>query len=321
MVWTRNDWLLAAGLWLAVSAGLWLYLRLNHRLAPQDRANHRSAHAGSVPTGAGAVFMTCALLAVAWRGFPPTLWAVAALTLTGFIDDRRPLPSALRLVVQLGALSALLWFSGVIDWGVLLAVLLLLCTVWWVNLFNFMDGANGMAGLHVLVSAVFYALWLHEANPEAAQQALLMGVAVLAFLPFNAPRARLFMGDAGSLGLSAWIAALALSGLVSGAFDWLMVLQLHLPFIIDATHTLLLRLRRRENVFEAHASHLYQQLVRAGHSHFRVSSIYALLTALTGLTAWLLQSAGGGVRLAVAAALMLALWGARAVWRPQRAAG
>jgi UDP-N-acetylmuramyl pentapeptide phosphotransferase/UDP-N-acetylglucosamine-1-phosphate transferase len=221
----------------------------------------------------------------------------------GWIDDRRGLGWRSRLVVQvlvsLALLAFLVIFDGAsawtgatfIDWltmgsgrgavawiGALIALLFLVGSM---NAFNFMDGSNGMAGVQAVVSGAFLA-WLFAAAGQGGwtlASGALAG-AVLGFLPWNVPRARLFMGDAGSVPLGFVLASLVLVATYSGAAPGPLALLALAPFLVDTSLTLIRRLIRRERWYTAHRQHLYQRLIRRGWSHLAVMALYLAVNCL-----------------------------------------
>ncbi len=307
---------LAAGAGLA-AVSLWLYARHAAKWGIVAASSEdRHLHQGRIVSGAGVAFLwpTVVLLVL----FPPvisnvpqwhSLWLAASMGLfllvaTGFIDDRHHLPARWRLLVQVVSTGFFLWlaysFLQASGYGSFWVLLIFLGTLWWLNLFNFMDGANGMAGWHALLALGFYALaFACHGHSELALLAEFVAAAVAVFLYWNFPRARLFMGDAGSLGLAWLIAVLAIFGLLSGAVNPAFVFVLHSAFILDATLTLLHRWRRGKPLTQAHREHLYQQLIASGHSHSRVALAYALATLASGALAWLTLDGNDALRWAV----------------------
>ncbi len=297
--------------WLVIIS-LWLYERFARQwqlMAVADSERH--LHQGRIPTGAGLAFLwpiLLTLLVFSWPGFQrcvafsleiPTaaIWRAMALGLLimlaiGHIDDRRHAPVTWRLLAQALAVFILmtvlwpLWQGAHLSWGWL--VIFFIGALWWLNLFNFMDGINGMAVLHASVALFFYALiFFREHDPALAFVAASTLLASMLFLFWNFPQALLFMGDTGSLGLAWLIAAMALVGVASGIFGATFVIFLHAAFILDASITLFSRWRAGKPLTQAHREHLYQRLVATGRSHARVSLLYALVTAVGGLLAML----------------------------------
>jgi UDP-N-acetylmuramyl pentapeptide phosphotransferase/UDP-N-acetylglucosamine-1-phosphate transferase len=251
-----------------------------------DQATSRSLHQGQAVTGGGLWMFVPVALFMIWQqpDFLPA-YLLMLMSLLGFADDHYDLSFKPRLVVQLLiAVACLYHFGHQPGWFWLFLTLAL---IWWLNLFNFMDGANGMAGLHALVLLLFYALL---APADVALQQLIytaLGV-VLVFLLFNLVLKRLFMGDSGSLPLAFLLAVLAFGCMAEGLLSYHQVALIHAVFITDATLTLLMRLKAGENITQAHASHLYQRIIKAYGSHATVSLGYAMITAVLCGLAWIM---------------------------------
>ena len=147
--------------------------------------------------------------------------------------------------------------------------------IWMTNLYNFMDGSNGMAGLQGVFAASVLAVLFHLSGDDSFSLfALLLAACCAGFLPWNLGRARVFMGDVGSLALGFAFAAFMLYGTGTGAFDYPVALMVMLLFLTDATLTLLLRVIRGERWYNAHRQHLYQRLIAHGWTHARVAMVY-----------------------------------------------
>lgn len=276
-----------------------------------DRPNERSLHELPVPrTGGIALFLAlCAGIAVlaAVRGLAPVAEAAlaggTAVALLGLADDLKGLSVSVRLLAQgLVAVYATAvcgyTLSGValpgIEFGLHAALpVSVLGVVWMVNLYNFMDGMDGLAGLMAGVGFGGFALLAGLQGDEAlAALTAVVAAAALGFLLFNLPPARIFMGDSGS-GLLGYLAALALlAGARRGSVPLWQGAMLFSPFIFDASYTLVRRLARRERVWEAHRTHLYQRLVLVGWGHGRTLRAEAALMAAAFVTALLASLLG-----------------------------
>ena len=249
-----------------------------------DRPNERSLHVEPTPRIGGIALIAVSLAFVACAADGP-LAAIAAcaffLAVVSLVDDVRSLPVEVRLpahllaaaiaVLSLGAASALGW------WGALAAVAI----AWMANLFNFMDGADGLAGGMAVIG--FGALALAASDAALMLAAMAIASASLGFLVHNFPPARVFMGDAGSVPLGFLAAALGVHGAASGEWPWWFPLLVFSPFIVDASVTLLRRLARGERIWKAHREHAYQRLVLSGWSRRRLAfAAYALMLASAG---------------------------------------
>jgi Fuc2NAc and GlcNAc transferase len=274
--------------------------------------------------------MVFAAIALA-DGHSADMWAVAGLTtliaVLGFADDLNDLPAALRFPVQLVIVAALLLTLGPLPAvamplgltlnGWLLGAATLLVGLWWLNLFNFMDGIDAIAGSHaVLILTGAATIWWTTDTAAAASPLFWLAIAgacaAAGFLLRNWPPARIFMGDAGSNSLALVIFAIALATVAADMLAYEPWLILPAVFVTDASVTLLRRLARGERPWQAHRRHAYQQLSRLW-GHQRVTLIYC---AVTALWAWPLALAAQHVHafawavviLAYAPLLGLALW-------------
>lgn len=266
-------------------------LRLRGGL-PMDLPNERSLHVQPVPRIGGLGIVAGVLAAMAWLRPAGLGWVLAmalCLALVSWLDDLRGLSVRARLSTHVLAAGVFLAWGGEIgrmEW--LLGVLVM---VWMTNLYNFMDGSDGLAGGMGLFGFSAYGLAaLMGGGLEIAALSMAVVGASVAFLGFNFPPARLFMGDSGSIPLGFLAGGLGWMGANDGLWSPLFPVLVFSPFIVDASMTMLARLRRGERVWQAHRGHYYQRLVRMGWSHRRVVLLeYALMaaTASSGL-AWVM---------------------------------
>jgi Fuc2NAc and GlcNAc transferase len=256
----------------------WL-LRHSFIRAVVDRPNARSSHSLPTPRGGGlsiVVVTTCGVLILAAAGLVPLRLAgplvIGGLgaAAVGFCDDIRSVSVGVRMLTHVGAaLLAACWLGG--TGGVAGVLLRVLTVAWMLNLFNFMDGIDGLAaseGAFILLGGAALAL---AGGSSMTGPALIAGAACLGFLKWNWPRAAIFMGDVGSGYLGYTIAVIALySAQTSGVnlYAWAMLAAL---FLVDATLTLLRRLLLGRPIFQAHRTHAYQWLARRWQSHVRVT--------------------------------------------------
>ena len=277
-----------------------------------DVPNERSSHTSATPRGGGAsivLVVNLGLVTLMILGRVHITLAAAlivgglAVAGIGFIDDKWSVPAGLRLAVHVGAalwatecLGGLpsLWISDhLIQLGWFGRVLAVLGIVWALNLFNFMDGIDGIAGseaVFVLASAGFGGM-VAGGGSEISAVALLMAAASLGFLLWNWPPAKIFMGDVGSGYCGYVIGVLVLAaGHQDPAKVWVWLI-LGGVFFVDATVTLIRRAARGERVLDAHRSHTYQWLARRWASHRRVTLGVAALNLL-----WLLPCALAAIR-------------------------
>ena len=277
--------------------GNFYYPRLALRLRVHAVPNYRSLHPEITPRGAGIVVAAANLVAVL-AGYRLGLIHYQSVliffsgglfvTLVGFADDRFDLPAVSRLLVQIAAaIWMLYWFGGmpelgfgeiIVDLGWLGNILAVLAMVWFFNLFNFMDGIDGMATSGTLyVTGAATLILLINNNHELALLSALICAAAAGFIYFNWPPARVFLGDAGSSFFSYTIAALILGSLWGDGvslWTWLILLGY---FVVDTTVTLLTRLVTVRKWYRAHRSHAYQNLARIWGDHLKMVRLVLLI--------------------------------------------
>jgi len=264
---------------------------LLRRAAIIDVPGHRSSHTIPTPRGGGIPVAAGLLVAAALiRGANAAVFgfAVAAFGLLGFAEDLRGLPPGRRLIWQAAgsATVAVVLVSGLAEPTVTVVLLAVLCAAWitgFVNAFNFMDGVNGISGAHALIAGVVYAglgWWQHDGFMVPAGAAV--AASALAFLPWNAGRARVFLGDAGSYTLGAALATLAAYAVLAG-IPVEAVLGPLVLYLADTAWTLQRRIRAGERWLEAHRTHIYQKWCDVGWSHQRVTVTAAATTVLLSL--------------------------------------
>jgi len=300
-----------AGTSLAAWALTWVVLRALRRRQILDHPNERSSHDDPTPRGGGIAVVAVLVLVLAAIGItageaaPSGLWrvlaAAAILACVSWLDDLRSLGALPRLAAQLAAvivgLSGLaehrFVFQGLLPfWGDRVAAALL--WLWFVNLFNFMDGIDGIAGAEtVAVGLGLFLLALVGVLPAPLGLiALALAGAALGFLWWNWQPARIFLGDVGSVPLGYLLGWLLVAAAASGA--WAAALLLPAYYLADATITLLRRGAKGAAVWRAHREHFYQRAVQNGLSHAQVVRLIAAGNApLIGLavvaereTAW-----------------------------------
>jgi len=250
-----------------------------------DQPNTRSLHDQPVPRTGGIAVLAAAGASLAFGA--AALWPALALALClaaiSFIDDLYGMPALARFAVHLAAAAVLVWY--VLSPMNAVAMLAIVLAVGWItNLYNFMDGSDGLAGGMAVIGFGAYALAAALAGEGATcAAALAIAAGAAGFLCHNFPPARIFLGDVGSIPLGFLAGALGVIGWRNDLWPLWFPLLVFGPFIGDATVTLLKRLAGRQRVWEAHRDHYYQRLVRMGFGHRR--------TALIGYAAMLLCSA------------------------------
>jgi len=303
---------IAAGVFVATLALTRLFRARAASAALVDLPNHRSLHDRPVPKVGGLAMLISAGAAAALFGTePPLVWCAAFLLLVSVVDDARNLAASTRLAAHSLAAIAFLWvFADTAREGWGFTALGFVTLVWMANLYNFMDGADGLAGGMTAFGFGSLAIVAHIGGH--ANLSLLAGVfavAALAFLCFNFPPASVFMGDAGSVPLGFLAAALGYVGFQRGAWPYWFPALVFAPFIVDASYTLVRRALRGERVWVAHREHLYQRLVLAGWSHRRLALVaYGIMCGVDAAAIFALrQSQDGQIALIVATLVLLGL--------------
>jgi UDP-N-acetylmuramyl pentapeptide phosphotransferase/UDP-N-acetylglucosamine-1-phosphate transferase len=256
---------------------------------PLDNPNERSLHVAPVPRTGGLALMASSLAAAAVLGAPlVTLGCALALAVVSFIDDRGGLPARVRFLAH--GIAAAAWLAIALPAAPLWALaLLFLAIVWVTNLYNFMDGIDGLAGGMAAFGFGAYAVAFWFAGDTAnALFSASIAAAAMAYLHFNFHPARIFLGDVGSIPLGFLAAVIGLQGWRDGVWPIWFPVAVFSPFIFDATVTLLRRGARGERVWEAHRTHYYQRLVQLGWGHRNTAlAEYGLMAgcAVVALTA------------------------------------
>ena len=283
----------------------------------QDIPNERSLHDKPVPRSGGIALMAGMLCGWALVMQPWVWWIVIpvlGLFALSLLDDLHGLSAGMRLaghfIAALAAISGagvpLLWFVPV-----------LLFIVWMTNLYNFMDGSDGLAGGMALLGFGGYGIgaWL-AGDQEFALLNFSVAAAAAGFLLFNFHPARIFMGDSGSIPLGFLAATLGVSGWLAGYWPLWFPLLAFSPFVADATVTLLKRAQRGEKLAQAHRSHYYQRLIQMGWGHRNTALaeyVLMLLASVSALCGMSLSNAAQGYLLLAWVIVYLAI-----MWRIDR---
>ncbi len=275
--------------------------RLALRRQVFDLPTDRSLHTVPTPRGGGlaiAVVVLPVIAWVGWRGWIPQGAAIGLvgggllIAIVGWLDDLRHLSPGPRIVVQAIAAAWLLaWIGGfpalrvgaaTVSLGPAGTVLAFLAILWSTNLYNFMDGIDGLAAGQAVVAGALATLLLLPGEPGLAVATAAIAGASLGFLQWNWPPARIFMGDAGSGLLGFLFGSLALVSDQSQGPSAVVWLFFGGVFVFDATMTLLRRVLRGDRFYQAHRDHAYQRMVRSGWSHRRTTVAALLLSAFVG---------------------------------------
>jgi UDP-GlcNAc:undecaprenyl-phosphate/decaprenyl-phosphate GlcNAc-1-phosphate transferase len=265
-------------------------IALLRRLTVLDLPGERSSHSVPTPRGGGAPIAAGLLVAAALTpGADDAKLAFAVAVgffgLLGLLDDLRGLPAIFRLALQTagaaGVATLLVLHLSLTAFA--MAAAALVAAVWlvgFVNAFNFMDGVNGISAAHAVIGGAAYAClaaWRQDGFGIAAGLALTAGAC--AFLPWNAGRARVFLGDVGSYSIGAALAVLAVRLIADGVPAEAVAGPVAL-YLADVAWTLQRRIRRGEPWLEGHRTHVYQRWCDAGWSHQEVTLLTSALTVL-----------------------------------------
>ncbi|MGH8025163.1 MAG: MraY family glycosyltransferase [Pseudoxanthomonas sp.] len=280
----------ALPLWLLLhlvlaAAGTWLARRYALKKQLLDQPGERRSHVVATPRGGGIAIVVAVLLGIIWlalEGTPDTfLLSCFALGLIlvagiGWVDDHRPIPAWPRLLVHAVAAFLLAWGVHRSTPGLLAPVLAFVLAVALVNIWNFMDGIDGLASSQAAIVALAMAVIL--AGGIWGWIAAGLVAALAGFLPFNFPRARIFLGDVGSGALGFLLAGLLIAAFGSGRVSWPLLLLPVSAFLVDAGFTLGMRILRRERWWAPHVQHTYQKWAGRNMSHVGVTLAYAGFT-------------------------------------------
>jgi len=286
--------------------------KLGRRISLVDAPNSRSSHSTPTPRGGGigiwlsfilvpfffiSPFFTPPSSLLSPHFFPLTSFiAVAGLAgLLGLVEDRFNLPAKVRLTIQLSLSAVAVYlFSSILTPHSLLLTPFphLLTFLFWItfitgtaNFYNFMDGINGIAGLTGIVGfglMAFFSYFVVK-DIDILMSSIVISSACLGFLPFNFPKAKVFMGDVGSVSLGFIFASFVVK-LSTTINIFLCIIMFLYTFYADALVTIYYRWRRGENLMKAHRSHLYQYMANELKlSHWKVTTIYAVSQLIAGI--------------------------------------
>ena len=284
--------------------GTWCIVKLAGKRHWLDQPNERSSHSIPTPTGGGVsivlVFVASSLFA--FRGIDPgfslfpALGLCACIALLGLLDDIFKLGIPTRISTQLLVVAAVLAFFGlpsinlagiILEPGWFSGLLIVVGMLWLINLYNFMDGIDGIAAvesLFIVLASVF--IMFDQSSAEFNYFLLLLAASVSGFLVLNFPPAKIFMGDIGSnfLGFSIGLAAITSSTMgFSNIWVWCILCSI---FICDASYTLISRMLNGETWYHAHRRHAYQLAAQYFNSHGKVVTAVLLINVF-----WLLPLA------------------------------
>lgn len=268
-----------------------IYFKIADNFNIIDKPNHRSSHSSITLRGGGIIFPVAILIAF-FLGF--VSWAVALAVLlvavVSFIDDIKPLSQLPRFASQIIAVLLVAYELHLFQEAFWVLPLVLVLLIGWINAFNFMDGINGITVLYALVAiASFSVLSIHESSLPLLTT---MGLSCLVFGFFNVrQRAKTFAGDVGSISMAVFLGYFLFKTIVeTGQLSYILFFSI---YGIDAGITIFCRIIKKENILEAHRTHLYQYLANEHKfSHILVSVIYAVLQLLVNVIVIYLDGEG-----------------------------
>ena len=277
----------------------WLIAKYGHRFNLLDKPNDRSSHSHVIPKGGGIGILTGFVTGAIFLNLPAFFWFPALiLSIMSFIGDRVSIAPLYRLIVQFAASFVVLF--GLRNYDLLLfrsffeIVSIAVFIVGTSNYYNFMDGINGIAGITGVVAfglLSFYGI-SSEAYPQTNILTISMVFSCLGFLPFNLSKARVFMGDVGSI-LLGFVFAVMVVWYSKDILAFLSLASFLFPFYADEITTELIRLKNGEKLWEPHRKHLYQLLANEYNiPHWKISLGYGIAQLIVGMSVMLLLKCG-----------------------------
>ena len=269
-----------------LTALILLYFKFAVQFKIIDKPNQRSSHSRITIRGAGIIFPIAILLQALFSGFQYPLFTSGLLliSIVSFYDDLRPLSNKIRLLGHLLAVSLLFMQAGLMVYPVWIIIAVYILVIGTINAYNFMDGINGITGAYSLVT-ILSLYFINETQDVfvLSEWLILVSMSLLVFNFFNFRKnAKCFAGDVGSVSM-AFIIIFFLLLLILKTQD-LKYIGLLLFYGLDTVTTLIFRLIRRENIFEAHRSHFYQYLANVkGWPHLRVASFYLMAQLIVNI--------------------------------------
>ena len=264
-----------------------------------DKPNERSSHQEPVPKGGGIIVTGVAIIALiiifnqSNEIYLPLIIAALVLAIISWVDDLRELPASLRLTAQFVAVTFVLsmmspsepYFHGLIpNW--LEMIIVAFIWVWFINIFNFMDGIDGITSVETISigMGLFFIILLCDAPPEIGLSGLVLAASTLGFIWWNWSPSRLFLGDVGSIPLGFITGWLLLQVLTTPL--WAVSIIIPLYYLADATITLIKRCLNKENFWLPHRKHFYQIATNRGLSHAHISTTILILNMCLIGWAW-----------------------------------
>ena len=306
---------------ILAGVGAWVVARFAYRWGMVDIPSDRSSHTQPIPKGGGVGILAAFVLPSLLLNIPSGFWLPATfLALVSFYGDRSELSLRFRLPVQFAAtlvfLSTGLFCDSSLAPFFLKFLLSPLHSIFWIlflslfivgttNFYNFMDGINGIAAITGIVGFGLLSLscFLSRGDNSFAVLSICICLSCLGFLPFNMPKAKVFIGDVGSI-LLGFVFAGVVVVLSKGFLDFICFTSFLFPFYADELTTMAIRIRDGENLLRAHRRHLYQLFANElGIPHWKVSGMYGVLQLAVGVSILLVKDMGS-----IAVISMLAIY-------------
>lgn len=263
----------------------YVYILIAERFNIVDKPNHRSSHIQTTIRGGGVLFLAALVLFYVCNGFQYTYFVIGTflIALISFIDDLKTLSSNIRLPFQFIAIFSVLYQLGITVLPIYLIPIVLVLGVAFINIYNFMDGINGITGLYsiaVLIGLYMINMNEHVVDPDLLRYSLI-SIGVFGYYNFR-KKARFFAGDVGSITIAMILLFIGTS-LMYETSSPLIIFSI-VVYGADALHTMLYRIIIKEKLSEAHRHHIYQKLVHTkGCSHLKVSLMYAVLQLVVNI--------------------------------------
>lgn len=263
-----------------------LYFRVADRFNIVDKPNHRTLHERQTIRGGGIIFPFAVMLYFIFFGVESWPFAIGLLliAIVSFIDDLGHVNTFFRFVCHLLAISLITWQIGFFEWGWWAFILVVIISSGIINAYNFMDGINGITGGYsfvTVISLIFINNYIQPLEKNSLLWVVLISLVIFNYFNFR-KNARCFAGDVGSISISFIIVYFILELIFStGNLVYILLLAV---YGVDSVLTILQRLWKRENIFEAHRSHLFQVIVfHKKMPHLQMSAIYMVLQLTVNL--------------------------------------
>ena len=284
---------------LMSAAGAWAMGKYGHRLGLLDKPNPRSSHLTTTPKGGGIGILAAFVLASFTLPITASFWiAATGVSMAGLFADRYDISAMIRLISHFVASTIFLfgvWYSPIgITNDVWIMVPLAIFMVATTNYYNFMDGINGIAAITGTVGFGLLSLYAFSkgAAPEWTALSISVSLSCLGFLPFNIPKAKVFMGDIGAVLLGFLFSGLVIV-LATNMIEFCYLASFLFPFYADELTTLVIRIKEGDKIWRPHRKHLYQLLANeCGIAHWKISTGYGVAQLIVGMSVFFVMNTG-----------------------------